>query len=162
MSSFQEKVRRFFKNKLVLCCVGSLIFWVSIYLYCAFTGNDYEPKANRPEQESIGKLCDFFVDLKKFGAPAKSGDAWIYYVDHEIDGFKPSMEKASIKTFSSPKEIKDFYLKSCKRLGFELDRENINSKFDFSCTNNKENSTLITTPKCNSKQCEILLELQSY
>lgn len=146
----------------VLCILGlSALGVYLLHVYCQFTGNNHEPQRGRPAQETIGKICDI-SDLKSFGAPPHSGDAYPLDIDDWVDGTKSAKHDAFIKTLSNQEEIRQHYTAACKRLGFTLhqvDPEN----YEVACSKKKANGldevTFVERTRCEGQVCGISLEL---
>jgi hypothetical protein len=133
-----------------------------LHVYCQHTGNNHEPQRGRPAQETIGKICDI-SDLKSFGAPPQSGDAYPFYIDDWIDGNKPAEHSTLVKTFSSREEIRQHYIAACQREGYTPKTPSTPNN-DVVCTkqDGDNNKTFMEEVKCEGEICSIGLELSTY
>jgi hypothetical protein len=148
------------KNKFVQGAFVLGVLGYGVHLYCEFTGNNHEPQRGRAAQDSIGKLCDI-SDLKSFGAPAQSGDAYPLDIDDLIDGNKPAMHVTLVKTFATREEIHRHYRAACQREGYTLD-DSSSSGDEVACSkrDGEYNKTFFTQVNCDGAVCRIGLELQ--
>jgi hypothetical protein len=148
------------KNQFVLGAFVLGVLGYGVHLYCEFTGNNHEPQRGRAAQDSIGKLCDI-SDLKSFGAPAQSGDAYPLDIDDFIDGTKPARHSTLIKTFSSREEIQQHYEAACQRVEYTLAPPSP-ADYDVACskTDGEYKKELGVRVKCDEAVCDIGLALE--
>jgi hypothetical protein len=146
-----------------LCLVGLGALGVYLlHVYCQHTGNNHEPQRGRSAQETIGKICDI-SDLKSFGAPSQSGDAYPFYIDDWIDGNKPARHATLVKTFESREAIHQHYVAACEREGYTVESRPSEGN-DLVCTKRDGgyDKTFTEQINCEGGVCSVGLELIKY